>query len=56
MKIFGFDISFAYECITDLFNLMSAYKEMTDKKVNRLKEKVAETAETVESVEVEGNE
>lgn len=50
MKIFGFDISFAYECVCDVYNLLSAYKTMCDKKVERIKATVADVkeAETVE--------
>ena len=53
MKIFGFDLTFAYECVCDVYNLLSAYKQMQDKKIKRLQEKAenVETATIDESVE-----
>ena len=54
MKIFGIDLTFAYECVSDVFNLMTAYKSMQDKKIERLKEKVQKNeAEDVKIVEEE---
>ena len=54
MKIFGFDITYAYECVCDVYNLLTAFKTMQDKKIERLKAKVEDVesvkAETVEEV------
>ena len=51
MKFLGFDISFAYDCIKDIYFLMKSVKKLQDKK----KKKVGPDQEVVQE-EVKENE
>lgn len=54
MKFLGFDVTFAFEAVSDVYHLMKAYKKMTSKKGKKEKEKVAKAVESVVEEATEG--
>lgn len=50
MTFFGFDLTKFFEGLEDVYCLLSAYKTMQDKKIERLEKKVQENEEKTEEV------
>lgn len=55
MKIFGIDLTSFFEGLEDVYNLLSAFKVMQDKKIERLSKKVDVLEAEKEEVEENGD-
>lgn len=54
MRIFGIDLTAFFEGLEDVYNLLSAFKVMQDKKIERLSKKV-EILESEQEEKDDGN-